>query len=143
MLDPKVSAYCSLPAVLTPIECRWVLALDLSRLKTPVYFIHPLHTDPLSNPSKQRRRRPSLFIWRCNMLDFTAGQLPHPAVVCSSGRPEISKQGAGISLECSRAIWYNVAPETSCRLPCRQTATKVFPRLIVGFPSKTSPPFAR
>lgn len=28
-------------------------------------------------------------------------------------------------------------------MPCRQTAAKVFPRLIVDFPSKTSPSFAR
>lgn len=60
----NVALYPRLLAILIPIElplhvgCEGFSAAEDSRL-----LRHPLHTDPLSNRSKQRRRRPSLSIW--------------------------------------------------------------------------------
>ena len=132
-----LSAFLS---VLMPIDCRWVLTVVASRLKTPVYvyFVHPLHTDPPVEPVKaeetasqlvhmgmqhaQLHRRPTASS-RCRLVQRPAGDI-------GAWSWDVLKNIQGLSGTTS-------LQRRRVAMPCRQTVAKLFPRLIVGFPPKT------
>ncbi|EGO59760.1 hypothetical protein NEUTE1DRAFT_109238 [Neurospora tetrasperma FGSC 2508] len=113
-LGHGASEYCALPPsfghpdthrVPLDVGCERFSAAEDSRL-----LRHPLHTDPLSNLSKQRRRRPSLSIWDATWSNSP----PADCLIQMSSAPVAGRRHwsteLGYPLNFQWPVSYNVAP---------------------------------